>query len=146
MNPPEFYGSRVEEDPQEFIDDIQKVMQIMGVSPIESADLAAYQFNGVAKVWYKQWKEDRGVDAGPVDWNKFVTAFLDRFFSLELSEANVQEFIKLKQGNMTAKEYSLKFTQLSKYVPSIVSDSRACISKFFQEFSRLWLRNVGLLC
>jgi len=100
----------------------------------------------VAKVWYKQWKEDRGVDAGPVDWNKFVTTFLDRFFSLELSEAKVQKFIKLKQGNMTVKEYSLNFTQLSKYVPSIVSDSRACISKFFQEFSRLWLRNVGLLC
>jgi len=34
MNPPEFYGSRVEEDPQKFIDDIQKVTQIMGVSPV----------------------------------------------------------------------------------------------------------------
>ncbi|WMV23591.1 hypothetical protein MTR67_016976 [Solanum verrucosum] len=67
----------------------------MGVSPIESANLAAYQFNGVAKVWYKQWKEDRGVNAGPVDWNKFVTTFLDRFLSLELREAKVELLVEL---------------------------------------------------
>lgn len=40
-------------------------------------------------------------------------AFLDIFFSQELRDSKVQEFINIKQGNMTMKEYSLKFTQLS---------------------------------
>ena len=42
MNPPEFHGSKVEEDPQEFIDEVYKVLMIMGVTPVEKAELAVY--------------------------------------------------------------------------------------------------------
>uniref|UniRef100_M1DH98 Gag-pol polyprotein n=1 Tax=Solanum tuberosum TaxID=4113 RepID=M1DH98_SOLTU len=48
MNPPEFYGSTVEEDPQEFINEVYKVLMIMGVTPVEKAELAAYQLKGVS--------------------------------------------------------------------------------------------------
>uniref|UniRef100_M1DGP0 Gag-pol polyprotein n=1 Tax=Solanum tuberosum TaxID=4113 RepID=M1DGP0_SOLTU len=37
MNPPEFHGSRVEKDPQEFIDEVYKVLMIMGVTSVEKA-------------------------------------------------------------------------------------------------------------
>ena len=43
MNPPVFYGSKVEEDPQEFIDQVLKVVTIMGVTSIKRAEFAAYQ-------------------------------------------------------------------------------------------------------
>uniref|UniRef100_M1DBT1 Gag-pol polyprotein n=1 Tax=Solanum tuberosum TaxID=4113 RepID=M1DBT1_SOLTU len=59
MNPPEFHGSKVEEDPQEFINDVYKVLIIMGVTPLEKAELTTYQLKGVAQVWYNQWKEGR---------------------------------------------------------------------------------------
>src|SRR5688572_18646117 len=65
MNPPEFHGSKVEEDPQAFIDEIARVVTIMGVTPEEKAELAAYQLKGVAQIWFEQWKELRGVDALP---------------------------------------------------------------------------------
>ncbi|WMV45530.1 hypothetical protein MTR67_038915 [Solanum verrucosum] len=78
MNPPEFYGSKVENDPKGFIDKVYKVRSIMG---------------------------------------------LLRLFPLELREAKIQEFINLRQGSMSVKEYALKFTQLSKYAPTIVADS-----------------------
>ena len=32
MNPPTFFGSKVEEDPQGFIDEVVKVLDSMGVS------------------------------------------------------------------------------------------------------------------
>ncbi|XP_049381238.1 uncharacterized protein LOC125845746 [Solanum stenotomum] len=51
MNPPKFYGSKVEEDPQRFIDEVYKVLTIMGVSTKEKAELAAYQLKYVAQVW-----------------------------------------------------------------------------------------------
>ena len=38
MNPPELYGTRVEEDPQEFIDQVLKVVTIMGVTSVERAE------------------------------------------------------------------------------------------------------------
>ncbi|WMV25450.1 hypothetical protein MTR67_018835, partial [Solanum verrucosum] len=66
MNPPEFHGSKVE-DPQEFIDEIYKIVEIMGVSMEEKTKLAAYQLKGVVQVRFNQWKEKRVIDAGLVD-------------------------------------------------------------------------------
>ena len=40
------------------------------------------------------------------------------------------EFINLEQGYIIVKEYSIKFTQLARYAPYVVADSRAKMSKF----------------
>ncbi|WMV29515.1 hypothetical protein MTR67_022900 [Solanum verrucosum] len=53
MNLPEFHGSKVYEDPQEFIDDIYKIVGIIGLSTVE-IELVAYQLKGVARVWFEQ--------------------------------------------------------------------------------------------
>ena len=53
MNPPYFYGSKSDEDPQEFIDQVQKVIDIMGVTSVQSVELATYQLQDVAYTWYK---------------------------------------------------------------------------------------------
>ena len=63
-------------------------------------------------------------------WEIFKNDFLDRFFPREKTEAKVEEFINLCQGGMCALDYSLKFTKLSKYVPSLVSDLRDKMSRF----------------
>lgn len=56
MNPPEFYGSKTEDDPQEFLDDIQKVTLIMGVTPVERAYLDTYQLKRLAHVGLRHGK------------------------------------------------------------------------------------------
>ncbi|WMV18676.1 hypothetical protein MTR67_012061 [Solanum verrucosum] len=43
INPPKFHGSEVEEDPQEFIDEVYKVLMIIGVTPVEKRELAVIQ-------------------------------------------------------------------------------------------------------
>ena len=84
----------------------------------------------MAHTWYKQWKSERLEDVGPVKWKEFVMAFLDRFFLQQLRKAKILEFINLRQGNMMVREYSLRFTQLSRYAPHVVADNRAKMSKF----------------
>lgn len=42
----------------------------------------------------------------------------------------MEEFINLKQGHMTVRECSLKFTKLSKYAPFMVAYPRAKMRKF----------------
>jgi len=61
MNRPEFYGLMMEEDPQEFIDEVYKVLDIMRVTLVEKGELAAYQLKGVSQVWFNQRKEARTV-------------------------------------------------------------------------------------
>ncbi|WMV24398.1 hypothetical protein MTR67_017783 [Solanum verrucosum] len=113
MNPLEFHGSKVEEDPQQLIDE------------------------GVAQSWFNQWKEERVIDVSLLDCEKCMVAFLDRFFSLEMRVAKVLEFINLHQGNMSVNDYALKFTQLYRYAHTMVADSRARMSKFVSGVSEM---------
>ena len=41
-NPPTFLASKVEEDPQEFLDGVYKVLSAMGVTSKEKAELDSY--------------------------------------------------------------------------------------------------------
>lgn len=67
MNPLKFYGSKVDKYPQEFIEGIKKITNIMGVTLVKSAELAVH-LKVVAYIWYKEWKKDRVVNKAPVDW------------------------------------------------------------------------------
>ncbi|XP_015087003.1 uncharacterized protein LOC107030124 [Solanum pennellii] len=51
MNPPTLYGIKVDEDPQEFIDEVFQVLVSMGVSSQEKVELAYYQLKDVSQVW-----------------------------------------------------------------------------------------------
>ena len=55
------------------------------------------------------------VESSPIEWEKFKEAFLGKYFPRERRKVKVEEFINLKQGNMTVEKYSLKFFVLSKY-------------------------------
>ncbi|XP_069150302.1 uncharacterized protein [Solanum lycopersicum] len=45
MNPPTFYGSKVDEDPQEFLDDVYKVLYDVGVNSSEKDDIQSKRPN-----------------------------------------------------------------------------------------------------
>ena len=59
------------------------------------------------------------------------------YFPRERKEIKVEEFINLKQGNMSVEEYSLKFSTLSRYAPSLVYNPRDEMSHFVTGGSRL---------
>uniref|UniRef100_M1BW26 Polyprotein n=1 Tax=Solanum tuberosum TaxID=4113 RepID=M1BW26_SOLTU len=66
MNPPMFFGSKVNEDPLEFVEEVYKIVNAMGVTSIEKVELAGYQFKDVAQIWYAQWKDNRAIRVGPI--------------------------------------------------------------------------------
>lgn len=47
MYHPEFHGLKVEEDQNDFIDDVLKITQIMGITLVEGVDLETCQLKGV---------------------------------------------------------------------------------------------------
>ncbi|WMV49842.1 hypothetical protein MTR67_043227 [Solanum verrucosum] len=61
MNPPEFHGSKIDEDPQDFIDKVYKIVGIIRLSMVDKVELATYQPKGVAQVWFEQWKSNMSV-------------------------------------------------------------------------------------
>ena len=62
-----FRGTMFDEYPQGFINEFFKVVDAMGVTPNKKAELAAYQLNEVAQVWFEQWSSKRPQERGSVD-------------------------------------------------------------------------------
>ena len=76
------------------------------------------------KACYEQWRNNKPLRGGSVTWEIRKGAFLDRFFPEVMREEKVVEFINIRQGGRSVHEYSLEFSKLSKYAPSLVSDPR----------------------
>ena len=96
MNPPVFTGSSVTEDPQQFIDEINRIFRVMHISETEAVELASYQLKDVAIAWYEMWVDSRGPNAPPAVWQEFSQAFIKHFLPQELREAKVEEFLNFK--------------------------------------------------
>lgn len=54
MNPPEFYGSKVEKYTNGFMDEVYKVLPIMGMPSIEKVELSTYTLKDVVKISYER--------------------------------------------------------------------------------------------
>ncbi|WMV38353.1 hypothetical protein MTR67_031738 [Solanum verrucosum] len=75
MNPPSFTGSSTTEDPENFIEELKKVFEVMHVADTERVELAAYQLKNIARTLFDQWKEGRVKDAPPASWACFDEVF-----------------------------------------------------------------------
>ena len=120
--PPEFSGTKFEEDPQEFVRKMESTLQLIKASSTESVELASYRLHEVAANWYESWQLSRGNDAPPAVWAEFTRAFLDHFLPPELRRARVDRFLNLRQNGRSVREYSLEFDSLARYAPTIVAD------------------------
>ncbi|MDV3181220.1 MAG: hypothetical protein Q8830_03340 [Candidatus Phytoplasma australasiaticum] len=108
-------------------------MNIIGVGPNEKTELVAYQFKEVAQIWYEQSKGEKG-NSYVVLWEELKLAFLNRFFPLKLMEEKLVEFMNLKQGAMSVREYSLVKKPLSCHFSiSVILSSTCDINSAFLE-------------
>lgn len=63
----------------------------------------------MAYKWSEEWKVIRVDNIEPVVWDSFLTTFLDHFIPQEFRKAEAEVFLNFKLGNMSFKEYPLKF-------------------------------------
>ncbi|EOX94130.1 DNA/RNA polymerases superfamily protein [Theobroma cacao] len=131
LKPPTFSGSDASEKPQVFLDKMEKICKALGCSSVRSVELAAFQLEDVSQEWYSSLCRGRPTNATPLAWSEFSVAFLDRFLPLSVRNARAREFETLVQtSSMTVSEYDIKFTQLARYAPYLVSTEEMKIQRF----------------
>ena len=80
MNPPMFFESKFDEEPQDFSYEVDKILYAMGVTSIEKEELAAYQPKDVALTWYTQLRDNKALRGGLVTWRTPRGHFLIGYF------------------------------------------------------------------
>ncbi|KAA0032839.1 gag protease polyprotein [Cucumis melo var. makuwa] len=68
----------------------------------------------------------RGCWGATITWEQFKESFYAKFFSTNLKHAKQQEFLNLKQGDMTVEQYDAEFDMLSHFASDV---ERADLSK-----------------
>ncbi|XP_060195049.1 uncharacterized protein LOC132624262 [Lycium barbarum] len=138
LNPPEFKGTDPNAVPQEFIDGMQRTLDIMRASATESVQLASYRLQSIAINWFQSWKLSRGRDTPPPTWQEFSDAFLRHHMPTELRRARLDRFLNLRQGNMSIREYSVEFDSLARYAPAIVQNMEDRIHRYVMGLEPEW--------
>ncbi|XP_070036414.1 uncharacterized protein [Nicotiana tomentosiformis] len=136
-----FTGSSSTEDPQDFIDHMYRVLRVMHASVTEAAELASFRLRDVVVLWYEAWERSRGPDAPPAEWEDFYEAFLAHYLPREVREARLDQFLSLKQGDMSVRDYSHKFNSLARYAPDIVRTMRTRVHHYVDGFGDHLIRD-----
>ncbi|XP_049364484.1 uncharacterized protein LOC125829278 [Solanum verrucosum] len=102
MNPPDFTGSSVTEDLENFVEELLKVLEVMHVGDFERFELVAYQLKGVAR----EVEEDKLRDREEF-WNKKAKATGTEFGQQKTENANRSSYQQRPTGPSPSSASSL---------------------------------------
>jgi hypothetical protein len=131
LNPPKFFGL---EDPIEADDWLREIEMKLDVVHADNRDkvlLAVKQLKGPALAWWHSYRENNAEAARNMVLDDFITIFKGHQVPDSLVRMKQEEFMHLKQGNMSVVEYLHKFTELSRYEPDAVkTDEKKQVPSF----------------
>ena len=65
-----------------------------------------------------------------VTWDRFSQLFLEKYFPRFMENQMELKFLELKQNNLSVADYEAKFTELSRFVPELVSTKEKRARRF----------------
>ncbi|EOX94071.1 Uncharacterized protein TCM_003164 [Theobroma cacao] len=138
LKPPSFSGAKSIEDPQVFLDEMDKISIALGYSSHRAVELTGFMLTEVAQIWFATLKSCRPPGSTPLTWEEFTQAFIDRFLPESVRDDKEQEFETLMQAlGMIVSDYDIQFTQLSRYAPYLVQTERERIKRFIKGLHKL---------
>ncbi|EOX99911.1 Uncharacterized protein TCM_008910, partial [Theobroma cacao] len=106
LKPPSFSGAKSIEDPQVFLDKMDKIYTTLGCSSHRAVELIGFRLTEVAQIWFATLKRCRPFSSASFTWEEFTQAFLDRFLPESVRYAKAHEFKTLMQvPGMTMSDY-----------------------------------------
>ena len=119
MKPAEFAGSTDPLEAEEWLSSIETILDFMELSDRERVMCATYMLKKDARHWWGSVKLRRNVDN--MTWGEFVEEFNQKYYNPTALRAQQNEFLNIKQGNMTVVDAVRKFEQLARLFPSLAN-------------------------
>ena len=76
---------------------------------------------GPARDWWRVVEEKLRGEGMHQEWNTFLEEFRKKFIPMVIRDRKKQEFIYLRQRNLTVPQYEVEFTKLAKYTLDMVN-------------------------
>ena len=126
--PPTYDGKPDPTEFEEWLNSMEKLFDATQCPDKWKVNFAVFYLKGQADLWWKTIKDmQKESDFG---WEKLKEALRNQFYPQSLRLQMEDEFIHLKQRNMTVLEYAVKFNELARFAPDLVSTDRQRMSRF----------------
>ncbi|KAJ1379079.1 Zinc finger, CCHC-type [Sesbania bispinosa] len=110
LKPPTFSGSNASENPQRFIDGLERLWRVLGCPDIRVVELASFQLESMAYDWFDIVTRERSVGSPLLAWGEFSQLFMARFLPESVKDGLDHEFERLEQNEwMSVSEYPQRF-------------------------------------
>nr|XP_051229462.1 uncharacterized protein LOC127347297 [Lolium perenne] len=113
LNPRSFDATPQPLDADDWVRDVNRMLNIAGVAPEDKVKYATHLLKGGSAAWWDHYQEMRG--GADVSWDQFVEAFRSHHISDGIMERMKEKFCQLVQGNNDVITYSSQFTDLARY-------------------------------
>ena len=118
-HPPTYSHSVDPLDADDWLKIISKKLEITQCNDCEKVLYASGHLEGSAADWWDAYTAAH-TDANAMTWEEFRNSFREHHIPVGVMKLKQKEFLAVKQGNMSVREYRDKFTQLSRYAPNDV--------------------------
>ncbi|GMN27666.1 hypothetical protein TIFTF001_044148 [Ficus carica] len=132
MKVPEFEGTTDPLVADNWLIDIQVILDFMGLTEHEKVLCASFALKKDACHWWKTVQMRRNV--ANMDWQDFVAEFSTMYYNGEILAVQQDEFTSFKQGSMSVVEAVNKFEQLSRLCPELVPNEKEKVRRMMKMF------------
>ncbi|GMN30236.1 hypothetical protein TIFTF001_047995 [Ficus carica] len=122
MKAPEFEGLMDPIEADNWLMDIQVILDFMGLTKQERVLCASFALKKDARHWWITVQIRRNVAA--MSWQDFVAEFKTMYYNSEILAAQQDEFNSLKEGSMTVLQAIKKFEQLGRLYPELIPNEK----------------------
>ncbi|KAK8934648.1 hypothetical protein KSP39_PZI014257 [Platanthera zijinensis] len=117
LSPPTYDGKADFMVIDDWLISIEEMFSYSGITDDQRVMIAAYQLKDLAKSWWLREKES--LVAG-CSWEVFKEMLLRKFLPSVERDRLMNDFLHLKQRQLTVGEYEIEFSKLSRFAPGLV--------------------------
>ncbi|GMN29746.1 hypothetical protein TIFTF001_049566 [Ficus carica] len=132
MKAPEFDGTTDPIAADNWLIDIQVILDFMRLTEQEKVLCASFALKKDARHWWMIVQMRRDVTA--MSWQDFMAEFRTMYYNREVLAVQQDEFANLKQGTMTEMEAVKKFEQLAHLCPELVPSETEKVRRMMKMF------------
>ncbi|GMN26242.1 hypothetical protein TIFTF001_043972 [Ficus carica] len=132
MKAPEFEGLTDPVAADNWLIDIQVILDFMRLTEQEKVLCASFALKKDARHWWTTVQMRRDVMA--MSWQDFITEFRAMYYNAEILAVQQDEFTSLQQGSMTVMEAVQKFEQLARMCPELVQTEKEKVRRMIKMF------------
>ncbi|XP_070040830.1 uncharacterized protein [Nicotiana tomentosiformis] len=149
-DPPTFSGL-ASKSAQGFLEECHRILRTIGVIETSGVTFTTFQLKGAAYQWWRAYELGSPADAVPLTWVQFSEIFLRECVPQSLQDAWRTAFEQLRQGTMSVSKYVVRFIDLARRAPTLISTVRERVRRFIEglkhdiRFSMAWELELEVL-